>query len=139
MRRKTKTGNATDSLAKPGQGSPFIWKVCSSHVDIRTLYVVFILSFVETDNSASIKAEFLEQHRDVFLSIFKGLFQDSYAVVSKVLEVCWAGIWSDLKLKRTLKISLFNELTLSHVCDFIVSALLLSQILSFRSSNFMIE
>lgn len=49
-------------------------------------------------------------------SIFKGLIQDSYSVLKKVLETCWAGLWSDAKVKRTLKVALFNEATVSHVC-----------------------
>ena len=62
-----------------------------------------------------VKSAFLEQHRDVFLSIFKGIAQDPYPIIRKILEVTWAGIWSDQKLKRTLKISLFNESTIFHV------------------------
>ena len=31
------------------------------------------------------------------------------------MEVCWEGIWSDNKIKRTLKIGLFNEATLHHL------------------------
>lgn len=93
-------------------------KICNpSNVrqDIRTLYVLFILSFVEPETASSVKAAFLEQHRDIFLSMFKGLRQDAYGVVRKVLEICWAGIWSDAKVKRTIKIGLFNEMTLSQV------------------------
>lgn len=63
------------------------------------------------------KSAFLEQRRDVFLSIFKGLSQDSYPVIRKVLEVCWVGLWSDVKVKRTMKIGLFTEVTIGHVRD----------------------
>ncbi|KAH9931396.1 ribosome 60S biogenesis N-terminal-domain-containing protein [Amylocystis lapponica] len=97
MRRKGKTDDSMDILDRP---------------DIRTLYVLFILSFVDKSTSSSVKSAFLEQRRDVFTSIFKGLFQDSYSLVRKVLEVCWTGIWSDSKLRRTTKINLFNEPTL---------------------------
>ena len=83
--------------------------------DIRTLYLLFILSFVDSDSPSTVKQVFLEQHKDVFLSIFKGLIQDSYSLVRKVLEVCWAGIWSDPKIKRTLKIGSFNESTIAQV------------------------
>lgn len=31
----------------------------------------------------------------------------------------WAGLWSDLKVKRTLKIGLFNEVTIGHVCSYL--------------------
>ncbi|KAF8219132.1 hypothetical protein L208DRAFT_1448990 [Tricholoma matsutake] len=100
MRRKSKTEDSPDPLAKP---------------DIRTLYLFFILSFVGQDSPAAVKTTFIEQHRETFLSMFKGLIQDSYSVIQRVLEVCWSGIWSDLKIKRTLKIALFNETTISHI------------------------
>jgi nucleolar pre-ribosomal-associated protein 1 len=77
----------------------------------------FILSFIGVGGSTPVKAAFLERHRDAFVSIFKGLIQDSYSVVRRVLEVCWTGIWCDPKLKRTIKIGVFNESTLSHVCN----------------------
>jgi nucleolar pre-ribosomal-associated protein 1 len=51
----------------------------------------------------------------MFLPIFKGLAQDPYDVVHKVLEACWSGIWSDPKVTRTLKIGLFQEATIAHV------------------------
>ncbi|KAG0699762.1 hypothetical protein DFH29DRAFT_990668 [Suillus ampliporus] len=53
--------------------------------------------------------------RDMFLSIFKGLSQDSYPVIRRVLEVCWVGLWSDPKVKRTVKIGLFTEVTIGHL------------------------
>ncbi|RDB20241.1 Uncharacterized protein C14G10.02 [Hypsizygus marmoreus] len=100
MRRKGRTDDTRDALVKP---------------DIRTLYILFLLSFVDSDSPAQIKSAFLEQHREPFLSIFKGLVQDSYVVVRKILEVCWSGIWSDPKIKRTVKIGFFNEATISHI------------------------
>ncbi|RDX51579.1 hypothetical protein OH76DRAFT_1554958 [Lentinus brumalis] len=100
MRRKSKGGEDVDMLARP---------------DIRTLYLLFVLSFVDTTSASSVKVAFLEQHRDAFTSIFKGLWQDPYSVVRRVLEVCWSGLWSDPKLKRTLKIQVFNESTLSQL------------------------
>lgn len=83
--------------------------------DIRTLYIMFVLSFIERSSIASVKSAFLEQHRDALTLIFKGLEQDPFRVVRLVLEVCWTGIWSDQKLRRTLKVSLFTEFTLAHV------------------------
>ncbi|KAI0751700.1 ribosome 60S biogenesis N-terminal-domain-containing protein [Daedaleopsis nitida] len=100
MRRKSKGGEDVDMLARP---------------DIRTLYILLILSFMDNTTPAPIKAAFLEQHRDAFTSVFKGLWQDSYSVIRRVLEVCWSGLWSDAKLKRTLKIHVFNETTLSQL------------------------
>jgi len=85
-------------------------------IDIRTLYILFLLSFVDTDSLSQTKTLFLEQHREAFLAIFKGLIYDHYSLARKILEVCWGGIWSDSKVKRTLKVGLFNEATLGHVC-----------------------
>ncbi|KAG1854965.1 ribosome 60S biogenesis N-terminal-domain-containing protein [Suillus subalutaceus] len=64
MRRKGK-GDTEDALARP---------------DIRTYYFFFILSFIDPETSSLVKSTFLEQQRDIFLSIFKGLSQDSYLV-----------------------------------------------------------
>ncbi|KAJ6512246.1 ribosome 60S biogenesis N-terminal-domain-containing protein [Mycena vitilis] len=101
MRRRSKADDdSVDALAKP---------------DIRTLYMLLCLSFVDQDNSTQMKTLFLEQHRDVFFSIFRGLAQDPFVVIRKVLEICWAGVWMDPKIKRTLKIGLFSEITVAQL------------------------
>ncbi|KAI1792498.1 ribosome 60S biogenesis N-terminal-domain-containing protein [Ganoderma leucocontextum] len=100
MRRKSKGAQDVDILLRP---------------DIRTLYILLVLSFIDSTTSSSIKAAFLEQHRDAFTSIFKGLWQDSYSLIRRVLEVSWSGLWSDPKLKRTLKVQVFSEATLSQL------------------------
>ncbi|KAF9558394.1 hypothetical protein CPC08DRAFT_639060 [Agrocybe pediades] len=101
MRRKTHgERDPTDPLLRP---------------DIRTLYILLLLSFVDTDSPSQTKTLFLEQHREAFLAIFKGLIYDHYSLARKILEVCWGGIWSDSKVKRTLKVGLFNETTLGHI------------------------
>ncbi|KAI6110769.1 ribosome 60S biogenesis N-terminal-domain-containing protein [Pisolithus croceorrhizus] len=99
MRRRSKGTDAGVSPSKP---------------DIRTLYVLFILSFVDRD-APSVKTAFLEQRREFFVSIFKSLNQDPYLVVQRVLQASWDGLWSDQKVKRTLKIGVFGEATLSHL------------------------
>lgn len=116
MRRRGK-GETEDVLSKPGTSATSVdVKVSESHQsDIRAYYVFFILSFIDPDTSSLLKSAFLEQRRDIFLSIFKGLSQDSYPVIRKVLEVCWVGLWSDVKVKRTVKIGLFTEVTIGHV------------------------
>ncbi|KAJ7644108.1 ribosome 60S biogenesis N-terminal-domain-containing protein [Roridomyces roridus] len=100
MRRKTTSDDTSDSLARP---------------DIRTLYMLFCLSFVDQQSSTQLKTIFLEQHKDAFYSIFRGLAQDPFVVIQKVLEICWSGIWSDPKIKRTLKIALFSEITVAQL------------------------
>ncbi|KAI0254170.1 ribosome 60S biogenesis N-terminal-domain-containing protein [Lactifluus subvellereus] len=100
MRRRTKMTGSTDILAFP---------------DIRTLYVLFILSFVDDSAASSTKALFLEQRQDIFRSILTGLEQDPYSLARKILEVAWTGIWLDRKIKRTVKVNVFNEASLHHI------------------------
>ena len=85
------------------------------HIDIRTLCILFIISFVDTTASTSLKMTFLEQRKESLAAVFKGLSQDPYSVVRLVLEKIWGGLWLDTKLKKTLKINLFNEKVLSQV------------------------
>lgn len=85
--------------------------------DIRTLCLRFILSFLTS--SSHTKALFLEQHRDILLSVFKGLSNDPYHVVHHVLETLWVKLWQDQKLRKTLKVSLFGEKTIQHASSFI--------------------
>ena len=75
----------------------------------------FLLSFLRF--SSSIKSSFLEeQHqREAFLSIFKGLSGDPLSVVRETLEVLWADVWCDVKVRRTLKVGVFGEGTMKHV------------------------
>jgi nucleolar pre-ribosomal-associated protein 1 len=77
--------------------------------------MLFILSFVDANTPSIVKAAFVERHVDPLRSLFKGLAQDPYTVVRHVLELCWTGLWSDVKVKRTLKIQVFNEATIAHV------------------------
>lgn len=93
---------------------PSLW-IHDRDIDIRTLYILFILSFVDTTAPTSLKVMFLEQRTESLVAVFKGLGQDPYSVVRLVLEKLWGGLWSDTKLKKTLKIGLFNETVLSHV------------------------
>ncbi|KAF8271677.1 ribosome 60S biogenesis N-terminal-domain-containing protein [Lactarius quietus] len=83
--------------------------------DIRTLYVLFILSFVDNSATSSVKSSFLEQRQDVFRSMLAGLDQDPYSLARRILEVAWTGIWLDPKIKRTSKVNIFNEKSLHHI------------------------
>lgn len=95
MRRRGQQNEpTTDSFAK---------------ADIRTLYITFLLSFVAPTAPTSLKIAILEDHKDVFTSLFKGMAQDPHDVVRHVLEVCWEGIWCDGKIRRTTKIGVFSE------------------------------
>ncbi|KAF8308276.1 hypothetical protein DL93DRAFT_2119068 [Clavulina sp. PMI_390] len=94
MRRKGPRANPKESLSKP---------------DIRTLFLQFLLSFTSSTTPSPIKAALLEEHKDLFTGIFKGLHEDPYEVVRYVLEACWDGVWGDAKIARTTKIRLFSE------------------------------
>ena len=128
MRRRTKTTGTVDVLALPGS-----WVLVEfagrlkSPLDIRTLYILFILSFVDDSAASSVKSSFLEQRHDIFRSIFGGLDQDPYSLARKILEVAWTGIWLDPKIKRTIKVNVFNEASLHLVRQF---SLLLALILT---------
>ncbi|PVF98589.1 hypothetical protein CPB86DRAFT_704949 [Serendipita vermifera] len=100
MRRKGQVDLSADPFIKP---------------DIRTLYISFILQFVQPSTLFIVKTAFLESHREVFLGLFKRLPEDPYLLVRKVLEICWDGIWSDNRLKRTIKIGLFGDQTLNQI------------------------
>ncbi|KAL0578525.1 hypothetical protein V5O48_003468 [Marasmius crinis-equi] len=99
MRRKGKTDNA-DPLERP---------------DIRTLTILLLCSFLGSTSASSTKNLFLDQHGDKFLAIFKGLLLDPYVVTRRFLELCWEGIWCDVKLPKKTKVGLFGEITLSHL------------------------
>ena len=103
MRRK---GKGKDSDATPNK---------NAKPDIRMLTLHFLLSFLRF--SSSIKSSFLEeQHqREALLSIFKGLSGDPLSVVRETLEVLWADVWCDVKVRRTLKVGVFGEGTMKHV------------------------
>lgn len=77
--------------------------------------MLLLLSFIDPTSSSLVKTSFLEQHRDILAFIFKGLVQDPYPVVEKVFETCWTGLWLDPKIRRTLKVHLFNETIVSQV------------------------
>ena len=120
MRRRSKHDTQPDTTVRPGKPPDILdqqsdMTLTSHSIDIRMLYVQFVLSFVDQDTSTLVKSAFLEHHRDIFLSIFKGIAQDTYQLIHKILDVCWTGIWSDPKIKRSLKITLFNESTILQV------------------------
>lgn len=98
MRRKGSSTQSGNMLIKP---------------DIRTAYTQFLISFLLPSNSANAssnsqtKTAFLQQHSFHYTSIFKNLHQDQPAVVRRVLEVSWEGVWCDIKVSRSLKVGVF--------------------------------
>jgi nucleolar pre-ribosomal-associated protein 1 len=109
--------DSIDVLALPGLWVLFGFAAggLKSTLDIRTLYILFILSFVDDSAASSVKSSFLEQRHDIFRSIFGGFDQDPYSLARKILEVAWTEIWLDPKIKRTVKVNIFNEGCLHHV------------------------
>src|SRR3984885_14997947 len=94
------------------------WKVTETFrflLDIRTLYILFILSFVDNSAASSVKSSFLEQRQDAFRSILAGLDHVPYSLARRILEGAWTGIWLDPKIKRTSKVNVFNEKSLHPV------------------------
>ena len=88
--------------------------------DIRTLCLQFILSFISSPSS-HVKITLIEQHREIVLILFKRIYALPYSVVKLVLETLWTDLWQDKKVKRTLKVGLFNEATISLVCVTFIS------------------
>ena len=110
MRRRTKMTGSINPLAVPGLWVPIgLVERLNTSSDIRTLYILFILSFVDDSAASSVKSSFLEQRHDIFRSIFGGIDQDPYSLARKILEVAWTRIWLDPKIKRTVKVNVFNE------------------------------
>lgn len=89
--------------------------------DIRTLCLMFILSFVSAQASHHVKSVFLEQHREVVQVVFKRVHTLPYVVVKHILETLWTDLWQDRKVKRSLKVSVFNEGSISSVSLFFVA------------------
>lgn len=117
MRRRG--GESKNILASPGAfySADVVWHSLTHRSDIRSLFILLLLSFVDVSTSSGVKAAFLEQRRDLFMAIFKGITDDPYPLARRILEVCWSGIWSDPKIKRTLKVSVFQESTVMQVRD----------------------
>ncbi|KAJ3158556.1 hypothetical protein HDU86_002781 [Geranomyces michiganensis] len=75
--------------------------------DIRSLYVQFLLAFLKNGNGM-IKKVMLET-KDLLSSIFKGLIEDSYETVDRVLSAFKDHVVDDPNLARTVKITFFNQ------------------------------
>lgn len=97
------------------KGSRVAPKDALSNPDIRTLFILFILSYLSPSTPTPLKSVLLEEHKELFRGIFKGIMDDPYEVIRRVLEVSWDGVWCDHKLPRTVKIRLFGENCLAQV------------------------
>jgi len=136
MRRRAKVTGSIDVLAVPGLWVPvgLVGRLKTS-LDIRSLYILLILSFVDDSAASSVKTSFLEQRHDIFRSIFGGIDQDPYTLARKILEVAWTGIWLDPKIKRTVKVNVFNEACLHLVRRISLALSAPSRTTRFRNST----
>src|SRR5258705_1673706 len=70
MRRKGKGDSNVDMLARPGKLISFrlfsMSQPADTASDIRTLYITFLLSFVDVSTPSGVKTSFLEHRRDTF-------------------------------------------------------------------------
>lgn len=82
--------------------------------DIRTAYILFILSFTTRTTPTAIKMALLDR-RDAFQSIFRDIAKDSYLVVRKILDATWEGVWGDMQLPLSAKVKSFGEQVLKQV------------------------
>jgi hypothetical protein len=117
MRRNGERDTEGGPLVTPGaypSKPPSNMLFLNTIIDIRTLYVRLILSFLEPTVPSSIKSTFLV-HKDVFTGIFKDISRDHYTVIEEILQVSWKGLWGDQKIRRTTKVGLFGEWTLQQV------------------------
>ncbi|EJT99629.1 hypothetical protein DACRYDRAFT_95959 [Dacryopinax primogenitus] len=107
-----KAGTKLLSMRRKGNMNPTDDPI--RHPDIRTSYILFLLSFLTPSTPSSLKQSFLSQ-KDTFTAIFRDLRRDHTAIIRKVLEVSWGGIWEDRRVRRTAKISVFNEWLLNQI------------------------
>ncbi|KAI9140640.1 ribosome 60S biogenesis N-terminal-domain-containing protein [Paraphysoderma sedebokerense] len=81
--------------------------------DVRSVYINFVLSFLEYGDSLT-KKQILEM-KDIMGGILKGLARDSSETVSRVLQVLLNDIIRDSDLSRTVKVNFFNHWVLEQL------------------------
>ncbi|KAI9093463.1 ribosome 60S biogenesis N-terminal-domain-containing protein [Phlyctochytrium arcticum] len=81
--------------------------------DVRTLYIRFLLSFMQKGNS--IVKRFIMEAKDTLGSIFKGLYADSEEFVEHTLRTLQHSIVDDPTLPRSAKTAFFNNYVLEQI------------------------
>ncbi|CDR98544.1 hypothetical protein [Sporisorium scitamineum] len=84
--------------------------------DIRTLYILFLLSFLQQSYSHTLKLRLLDLGRDFLPGILKGLPQDPPDVVQTILLHLHDDLVKDTKIPRSKKVEFWNE----WACDCVV-------------------
>lgn len=104
MRRKS----ASNDRGRVGQDG-------LSRPDIRTLYMLFLLSFLTQTHSHSLKIAVLDLGREHCPSLVKNLVRDPPEVVQHVLVTLHAGLLQDERVPRAKKVTFFNEWACEHL------------------------
>ncbi|KAJ3019834.1 hypothetical protein HKX48_001709 [Thoreauomyces humboldtii] len=81
--------------------------------DIRSLYIRFLLSFLEQGDG--VVKKFMLETKDLLGAIFKGMSEDSYEEVDYILSTLKRTVVDDASLKRTTKIAFFNNYVLEQI------------------------
>lgn len=77
--------------------------------DIRTLYILFLLSFLQQSYSKTLKIRLLDLGRDFLPAMLKGLPQDPPDVVQTILLHLHEDLVKDQRIPRSKKVEFWNE------------------------------
>ena len=102
-RRRTNRKSKTSKKAQAAQD------VSLRRPDIRTLYILFLLSFLQKSYSHTLKLRLLDLGRDFLPGILKGLPQDPPDDVQTVLLHLHEDLVKDQKIPRSKKVEFWNE------------------------------
>ncbi|KAJ1598469.1 hypothetical protein NDA14_001308 [Ustilago hordei] len=103
MRRRVNRKSKTSKKAQAAQD------VSLRRPDIRTLYILFLLSFLQQSYSHTLKLRLLDLGRDFLPGILKGLPQDPPDVVQTVLLHLHEDLVKDQRIPRSKKVEFWNE------------------------------
>ncbi|CBQ73977.1 conserved hypothetical protein [Sporisorium reilianum SRZ2] len=95
--------------SKSSKKAQFAQDVSLRRPDIRTLYILFLLSFLQQSYSYTLKLRLLDLGRDFLPGILKGLPQDPPDVVQTVLLHLHDDLVKDTKIPRSKKVEFWNE------------------------------
>lgn len=103
MRRRTSRKSKTSKKTQVAKD------VSLRRPDIRTLYILFLLSFLQQGYSHTLKLRLLDLGRDFLPAILKGLAQDPPDVVQTILLHLHEDLVKDTKIPRSKKVEFWNE------------------------------
>ncbi|SNX86060.1 related to URB1 - nucleolar protein required for the normal accumulation of 25S and 5.8S rRNAs [Melanopsichium pennsylvanicum] len=103
MRRRINWKSKTSKKAHAAQD------VSLRRPDIRTLYILFLLSFLQQSYSLTLKLRLLDLGKEFLPGILKGLPQDPPDVVQTVLLHLHEDLVKDQKIPRSKKVEFWNE------------------------------